>query len=301
MEARTATPVRFRVVPHEEGTLLYQLVSRRLPDTPADAAKRLVKAGGVYVGHLRVRIPTIRVVAGERITVYPDTLKVEELDLESIRIVHRDPSFVVIDKPAGVPVAATREGARGTLAEALRRLLESEGLTRPYVGVVHRLDQGASGLVLFTIRGIANSSLHKQFVDHEIRRTYRVVVTGDAPDEVTCDRSIVVRPGGRGVRIAKDGEPRAKSALTRFHRLTPSAPIVGTTLYEVELVTGRTHQIRVHAAELGHPVLGDRRYGHDGDAPERLHLHASSLAFTHPLEGTPVVVQAPLPDWAAAA
>jgi RluA family pseudouridine synthase len=296
MEGRSV--VRFRVVPQEEGTMLFQLVARRLSDLSTHAAKDLVRAGAVYVGHLRVRIPTVRVVAGERITIHPRALEVAEAAPDLVRFVHRDPSFVIVDKPPGIPVASTREHARGTLAEALRRALEREGLVRPYVGVVHRLDQGASGLVLYTIRDIANKSLHRQFVEHSIRRSYRVLVHGDCPDTFECEAPLVERPGGRGVRVDRDGHPRAKPAHTRFTRLRPAAPIDGTSLLQVELVTGRTHQIRVHAAERGFPVVGDRRYGSPDDPAERLHLHAWRLEFTHPLDGTTVTAQTELPAWA---
>jgi RluA family pseudouridine synthase len=277
--------------------MLAQLVARRLPDVDPKQSKALVRAGAVYMGHLRVRVPTVRVATGERITVYPQALEHEELDPASLAIVHHDPAFVVLDKPAGVPVAATRDSARGTLAEALRRRLASEGMVRPYVGLVHRLDRGASGLVLFTVRSIANKSIHKQFADHRIERTYRVLVEGDAPAEAVCEAPLVALPGAEGMRVAKSGEPRAKPSRTSFRRLRAATPREGTSLLEATLDTGRTHQIRIHAAQLGHPVVGDRRYGR-GREGEALHLHAYRLAFDHPVDGTPIELQASMPDWA---
>jgi RluA family pseudouridine synthase len=284
------------VVENEDGMMLSNIVARRLPEIDADQGKALVKAGAVYMGHLRVRVPSTRVQTGERITVYPEALAHRELDLEALVIVHREESFAVLDKPPGVPVAATKQSARGTLSEALRRKLHAEGVVRPYVGVVHRLDQGASGLVLLTIRGIANKSMHRQFADHSIARSYRVLVDGDAPTAVECDAALAELPGG-GMRVAKLGEPRAKRARTRFRRLEPEVPVAGTSLLEAVLDTGRTHQIRVHAAHLGHPVVGDRRYGRSG-AEQRLHLHAWRLVFSHPLSGGPLAFEAALPDWA---
>jgi len=252
----------------------------------------------VYMGHLRVRVPTVRVVTGERITVYPEALADEELTGDAVVIVHRDPHFVVLDKPIGVPVAATRESARGTLSEALRRALEREGMVRPYVGIVHRLDRGASGLVLFTLRSVANQSLHKQFVEHAIQRSYRVLVHGDAPAELSCELPLLEQHSGTS-KVAPDN-PRAKPAHTRFRRLVAAHPRPGTSLLAAELETGRHHQIRVHAAALGHAVVGDRRYGPAADMEARLHLHAWRLAFTHPIDGTPVTVVAELPEWARA-
>lgn len=309
-------PVRFRVVDSEEGTMIHQLVARRLPQLDVAQARALVKGGAVYVGHLRVRLPTVRVTAGERVTVYPQALEQEALPLDVVSFVHRDPSFVVLDKPPGIPVAQTRQSARGTLAEALRRVLVSEGVLRPYVGVVHRLDQGASGLVLFTVRGVANKSMHRQFVEHRIERRYRVRVLGKPPEHLRCDAPLVELRHGR-VRVAHDGESRARAASTVMRRLEPvHAQVEGqrAALLEVALHTGRTHQIRVHAQSLGFAVLGDRKYGpppgddsqstgerDEGEGePSRLFLHADRLRFEHPETGESLELRAPCPEWARA-
>jgi RluA family pseudouridine synthase len=313
VELTMSRPVRFRVVEPEDGTMLQQLVARRLPGVSQAEAKALVKGGAVYVGHLRVRLPTVRVRTGERVTVYPDALRKQELPPELVHIVYRDAELVVLDKPPGVPVAQTRDSARGTLVEGLRRRLEQEGVLRPYVGVVHRLDQGASGLVLMTVRGVANASLHRQFVEHRIERRYRVRVVGDPPAELRCDAPLVELTHGR-VRVARDGEPRARAATTLLRRVEPvQAEVEGraAALLDVTLETGRTHQIRVHAQTLGYPVLGDRKYGERGGAepehedeedvePPRLYLHADRLAFTHPRTGERIDLRAPRPDWARA-
>ena len=171
-------------------------------------------------------------------------------------------------------------------------------MVRPYVGVVHRLDRGASGLVLFTIRSIANQSMHRQFVEHTIERTYRLLVRGDAPPSASCDTPLLL--GRTGTVRAAPGDVRAKPARTEFTRLRATHPVPGTSLLEARLQTGRTHQIRVHAQTLGHSIVGDRRYGDTelGDDDARLHLHAYRLQFEHPLEHTPVDVRAELPEWA---
>lgn len=296
-------PVRFRVVDSEAGTMLGSLVARRLGDLTAAAGRDLVKAGAVYMGHLRVRVPTVRVVAGERITVYPDALRHRALPSAAVKFVHRDPTFVVLDKPPGVPVAQTKQSARGTLSEALRRVLGQEGMQRPYVGVVHRLDRGASGLVLLTIRDVANRSLHRQFTEHGIDRRYRVLVHGDPPAAATCEAPLLEQRDGK-VCIASDGQARAKSARTEFRRLDSAAP-AGQALLEATLQTGRTHQIRVHAAHLGYPVVGDAKYGaSDAGAPMQgttpeLALHAWRLRFEHPLTGEPLDIRSQPPQWAA--
>lgn len=303
-------PVRFRVVESEEGTLLGNLVARRLGDHSVRDGVDLVRAGAVYVGHLRVRVPTVRVVPGERITVYPEALQHQPLPSAAVKFVYRDPSFVVLDKPAGVPVTQTKQSARGTLSEALRRVLTQEGIARPYVGVVHRLDQHASGLVLFTIRGVANRSLHRQFVDHHIDRRYRVMVRGEPPKAWTCDAALLDKRGTT-VQVAEHGESGSRTARTDFTRLSAaSPPQAGQALVQASLHTGRTHQIRVHAAHSGFPIVGDLRYGDElppsadaaGDRAEaRLLLHAWRLDFDHPVSGERLEVMSTPPDWAAAA
>ena len=268
------------------------------------------------------------VAAGERVTVYLEALDAQPFDPDRLVFVHRDEDFVVVDKPAGIAVSPVRETAVGCLSEALIHKLEAEGITRPYVGVVHRLDRGASGLVLFTTRSVANKSVHKQFVEHEIRRGYRIRVRplpgrGAPPAEFRCDAALVKRREG-GVVVAAPGVAGAMPAASRFRHVAEVPPLSGEGpsehLLDVELETGRTHQIRAHAAHLGFPVVGDHRYGEPapnagpgssggageasddddegGDEHERLCLHAWTLDFSHPLTGAAIHLEAALPDWA---
>ena len=303
----STTPKRFRVIPQEQGMTLRNLLARRVRELDRESAGKLIRAGGVYVNKLRVRLPQVLVAPGERVTVHLDALAAEPLDPALLKFVHRDPDFVVLDKPAGVPVAATRETAVGCLSEALIHALATEGVSRPYVGVVHRLDRGASGLVLFTVRSVANKSLHKQFVEHSIRRGYRLRVqpnpgAGAPAAEIRCDAPLVkLREGG--VAIAQPGASGAMSAVTHFRHVAEVPPLSGNGpsehLLDAELETGRTHQIRAHAAHLGFPIVGDRRYGSaSADLHERLCLHAWTLEFAHPQTGAPLRFEAPLPDWA---
>jgi RluA family pseudouridine synthase len=303
----STSPKRFRVIPQEQGMTLRALLIRRVRELDRESAAKLIRAGGVYVNKLRVRLPQVLVAPGERVTVHLEALDAQPLDPARLSFIHRDPDFVILDKPAGIPVAPTRETAVGCLSEALIHALEAEGVHRPYVGLVHRLDRGASGLVLFTIRSVANKSLHKQFVEHSIRRSYRIRVRprldhGAPPAEVTCDAPLVkLREGG--VAITEPGAHGAMTAVTHFRHVAEVPPLCGTGpaehLLDVELETGRTHQIRAHAAHLGFPVVGDRRYGvATPEDPDRLCLHAWTLDFTHPRTGAAQHFEAPLPDWA---
>src|SRR5207245_651976 len=152
------------------------------------------------------------------------------------RIVHEDADLIVVDKPAGLPVSATRQSA----AHALDALLRADG--RDYVGVLHRLDLAASGLVALSRRRAANAALHAQFAGHTARREYVALLAGTlATDEGRFTAPVA-----------------GKAAATRF-RVCERRP--SATLVALALETGRSHQIRVHAAGAGHPVVGDRRPG----------------------------------------
>lgn len=314
-------PLRFRVIPVEQGLSLRNLLNRRIRELDREQCAELIRRGGVYVNRLRIRLPQVLVAPGERITVYRSALDAVALDPESLVFVHREPDFVVLDKPAGVPVAATRETAVGSLGEALVARLAREGVKRPYVGVVHRLDRGASGLVLFTTRSIANKSLHQQFRDHQMQRRYRLRTLAldpskPVPDAITVDTPLVRLRGG-GVELGTKGSANAIPAITHLRHVGVFAD--GEHLWDAELETGRTHQIRAHVASLGFPIVGDHRYGPgtgpsdesppddevdgDGDDAGEAHgpilLHAWQLEFTHPTRGTALEFAAALPPWAS--
>lgn len=294
---------RFRVIPAEDGLTLRSLLSRRLVDLSKEQCLWLVHAGAVYVNRLRVRLGTVRMAAGERVTVYLQALQLPRLSPDDLKIVYREESFMVVDKAAGVPVSPTKMSAYGCLSDAVIQFLEREGVTRPYVGVVHRLDQPASGLVMFTTRSALNKSIHQLFVDHRIERTYRALCWGDFPSQ-PCDGAIAELPDG-GSEVVHVGHASARPARTEFKQLRSQASPEEKgiqSLMQAELSTGRHHQIRVHAAHLGHPIVGDRRYANEhsqeSSASEVLHLHADRLAFQHPLSKADLCFESELPNWA---
>lgn len=310
-------PARFRVIPVEQGLSLRNFLSRRMHDLDRVQCAALIRRGGVYVNRLRIRLPQVLVAPGERITVYREALDAEPLDPASLVFVHRERDFVVLDKPAGVPVAAVRETSVGCLSEALVAQLEHEGIKRPYVGVVHRLDRGASGLVLFTIRSIANKSLHQQFREHRMGRRYRLRThaldaSREAPAAITIDTPLVRLRGG-GVQLGTAGGQDAIPAITHLRHVARLELGEGRVehLWDAELETGRTHQIRAHVASIGFPIVGDHRYGPGGsgeadedddeqdeqDAHGRLLLHAWQLDLEHPSSGVALHFETPLPIW----
>jgi 23S rRNA pseudouridine1911/1915/1917 synthase len=218
----------------------------------------------------------------------------------SLPILYVDASLVIIDKPAGLLSVPSSPDATGEDTALLRVEDYARHLTprRPYVGVVHRIDRGTSGALAFALTAEARSALRGLFRDHRMEKRYVALVLG----EPSVEKGVVDAPirdsyagGKRGV--AKDGEA-SRPALTRF---TVLERLPGAALLEVELGTGRQHQIRVHLAHVGLPIVGDAVYRPEASrrAPitvRRPMLHARTLAFTHPLTGIPVRAESALPD-----
>ena len=206
-----------------------------------------MRDGGVYIGRSRVEDPARRLHAGERITVH----EARGVDV-GVEIAYRDADVLVVEKPAGIPTQATRERSRGALDREVQR-------GEPSARLFHRLDRDASGLVLFTRSVEAQRRFSEWLAAGLVERRYAAVVWGHMrPDEGILDRPIGPDPSDRRRMTAGLGRP----ALTRF-RVMKRGSIEGapTTLLELDLVTGRTHQIRVHLSDAGYPLCGDRLYG----------------------------------------
>jgi len=217
----------------------------------------------------------------------------------SLPVLHQDDAVLVVDKPAGLlavptsPEAEDEDTALARVQEYVRHLTPRH----PYVGVVHRIDRDTSGTLAFALSPAARPALRALFREHRIERRYAALVEGDP----RADRGQVDLPihdvyrGGRR-RVARAGEA-SLPALTRWAVVERFA---GAALLEVELATGRQHQIRVHLAHVGLPILGDHVYGRGraGSSPvavPRQMLHARLLSFAHPLSGLPVRAESPLP------
>lgn len=206
-------------------------------------------------------------------------------------VVHEDGALLVVNKPPGVLAHPVLPAQTGTLANAVAHHLARQGLP-PRVHLVHRLDRDTSGLVLVAKSPAVHGRLDRQLRARTLRREYLALADGRMED----DEGLIDAPIGRDPddpplrAVHPDGAP----ARTRFAVVEryPAA-----TLARLELLTGRTHQVRVHLAHLGHPLLGDRWYGRRAlDRIPRQALHAFRLSLTHPESGDPMTFEAPMPD-----
>ena len=218
-----------------------------------------------------------------------------------LAVLVEDPLFVIVDKPAGLLTVQTAEHESDTLFARALSYLQHRYRRRAWVGVVHRLDKDTSGALVFARTREALRDLQEKFRTHSIDREYVAIVEGDVRAAGVFDAALVADRGDRRRGVARGGEP-GKRAVTRYK---PIERLGRATLVSVRLETGRTHQIRVHFSEAGHPVVGDSVYRRRG-APvrpveaSRQMLHARQLGFAHPKTGEPVRAVSPIPgDFAA--
>lgn len=216
--------------------------------------------------------------------------------MSALTILFEDADLIAVDKPPGLPTVPTADPARPSLVRQLEAELRERGF-RGTLGVHQRLDRDTSGVVMFTKTPEANPGLARQFAAGEVRKTYLALVARPRRTlrEAWSVESRIGRVGkGRMASVATGGQP----ARTDF-RLVGRWPLA--LLVEARPRTGRTHQIRVHLAESGLPVLGDAVYGGVSRGAERSLLHAAVLELRHPVTGAPLRIESPLPAAFAAA
>ncbi len=260
-------------------------------------AQTLIDLGHVWVdGQVRPKRHLVR--AGERVEVEPET----SLDHAAVvdvafTVAYEDEYLLVVDKPAGVVVHPARGHWTGTLAQALAG--RGAGGDEPWrAGIVHRLDRDTSGLLVVAKSDAVHRVLKSLLARRALRREYLALVDGHpSARSGTIDAPIGRHRRDRVLMSVDTDQPREARTHFEIERLLPSA-----ALLRVVLETGRTHQIRVHMAAIGHPIGGDKQYGvADRFGLQRQFLHAARLSFEHPVAHTPVDVSSPLPDDLAAA
>ncbi len=301
-DATDAPAVRFLTVAEEfSGQRLDNFLITALKGAPRTLVYRIVRTGEVRVNKGRVK-PDYRIQPGDVIRVPPLRVSEEKpaarptTTLQKLlagRIVHDDDNLLVVNKPAGLAVHGG-SGISIGLIEALRALRPEQAAS---LELVHRLDRDTSGLIMVTGHRPLLRALHGQLRDGDMDKRYVALLTGrlgGSQHRVDAPLLKVERPTGEAVvRVSRDG----KTAITIF---TVLERFKDATLVEAHLLTGRTHQIRVHAQHLGHPLVGDDKYGRDADNARfkalglsRLFLHARALRLTLP-SGKKLALEAPL-------
>lgn len=267
----------------------------------------ILSGGGVSVDGKIILKSSLNVTAGQHLVAIlppPETGIVEPDPSVFVDVVLDDPDFAVINKAPGQVVHPGAGQRTGTLVAGLLALfpemqeLSEEGICDPLrPGIVHRLDKGTSGVLVVakTPEGFANLSI--QLAERLMERTYLGMVEGHVAEE----RGVVDAPIGRSTRTPTLMAVRAdgRAARTGYEVLSRIDKPHAMTLLRLQLDTGRTHQIRVHMATIGHPVVNDPRYGHRRERrlPEdRFFLHSTTLAFAHPRTDEWIVTNVPLPD-----
>jgi len=287
------------LVPAADRPRALDAVVRTLFSLSWNEARARIVSGKVQVGET-VRVdPLFRVRDPSLVTLNMNAPKPRTPVLPPGAIVHVDAHVVVVDKPSGVSTVPFDEGETGTLDERVRDWLSEEGRRargggRPPLGVVHRLDKETSGLLVFTRTWLAKQSLTQQFRAHTVLRRYLAIAAGDVKTQTI--RSDILANRGDGLRGTRPNDARGQRGQ-RGHALGQGQRAVthvtaleslpgGATLVECKLETGRTHQIRIHLSEAGHPLVGEKVYIRDYRGEElrapRMMLHAAELGFVHP-------------------
>ncbi len=286
------------VVCPEAGARMDVALAQLLPEVSRSAAQRLLEEGRVTCGGRTVK-KNERTEAGQTLEVAlpePEPLDVRPQAIP-LDVAYEDDDVIVVNKPKGLVVHPAAGHPDGTLVNALLyhcagSLSGINGVLRP--GIVHRIDKDTSGLVIAAKNDFAHQALAAQLEDHTLARTYEAVVVGGIrEDGGTVDAPIGRSPADRKKMAVVAGGRRA---VTHFRVLERYR---GYTRVECRLETGRTHQIRVHMAYRGHPILGDTVYGRKKPelGQDSQCLHARELTFLHPRTGRPVTVTCGLPDY----
>ena len=283
----------------QDGERSDAFLARSVPDLTRSAAQKLLEQGMVKRNGIALR-KNDRLSAGEELELTlpdPEPLDVVPQNIP-LDVVYEDEDVIVVNKPVGLVVHPAPGHPDGTLVNALlyhcgSSLSGVNGVLRP--GIVHRIDRDTSGLIIAAKNDRAHLALAQQLQDHSLARTYEAVTVGGLKeDEGTVDAPIGRHPVDRK-KMAIDRK-NGKRAVTHY---TVLARYPGYTHVQCRLETGRTHQIRVHMASIGHPLLGDVVYGSKKPWPGLAGqcLHARKLRFVHPSTGELVEVECPLPQW----
>ncbi|MCQ2379981.1 MAG: RluA family pseudouridine synthase [Victivallaceae bacterium] len=288
-----------------DGLRLDQLLAAGITECSRSFLRKLIEDGAVEINGETCEVPRRQIKTGESVLITipdPEPL-VPEADDFDFEILYEDDVMLVIDKPAGVVVHPAPGNTEGTVVNALLgrypALRDSLDQFDNRPGIVHRLDKDTSGVLVVAKTPESQFALTKSFAEHKVSKTYLAIVRG-VPEKLDGEiRTLIGRhPVNRKKMAVVDRN--GKEAITCYH-VTDCGYIghVPVSILEVDILTGRTHQIRVHMAHIGHPVIGDELYGGGRtgiEAAERQMLHAYRIRLPHPVTGETLKLKAKIPD-----
>ncbi len=307
MTSREANTQVHLVTKEQHGLRIDQCVPQGFASLSRRKARQLIGEGCVWINGRVIRVHSRKVSAGDRITVKLEDANPNDLDVMEAEssenanhfaedidwdvhggrpsFLFRDKYIAILDKPSGIPTEPTRREDLRTCLRQVEAIQREEGLHphRQYVAAAHRLDAQASGVLAFALRKKAAAELSSQFAVRTAKRVYRALVVGNVEKDEDELHHHLTRVGP-GVRQGVVSADRGKHAITNYQVLERFGAV---TLVELQLQTGRTHQIRVQMAEVGHPLVGDWLYlpkerEHECPKGDRVMLHAVSLSLVHP-------------------
>lgn len=288
-----------RLTADRAGERCDQFLSRQLPELSRSAAARLLEEGAVTLGGLPVKKNYRTAPGDELVLVLPDPAAVDLLPQDiPLDVAYEDGDVIVVNKAVGMVVHPAAGHPDGTLVNALlyhcgKSLSGINGELRP--GIVHRIDRDTSGLIIAAKNDFSHLALAEQLQDHSLYREYEAVAVGGFREDSGTVNAPIGRHYNDRKKMAVD-HLRGREAVTHWMVLERFS---GYTHLQCRLETGRTHQIRVHMASIGHPLLGDVVYGGKKPYPGLAGqcLHARRLSFIHPRTGERVTVECPLPEY----
>lgn len=287
-----------KIIVQEENQRIDSYISNMRNDLSRVAIKRLIEDEKILVNGKKVKV-SYKVQVGDEITIEKELPKKVELKAENIpiEVVYEDEDIIVVNKPKGLVVHPGNGNQDGTLVNAIMAICKDSlsgigGEIRP--GIVHRLDKDTSGILIIAKNDKAHINLSEQIKNREVDKRYIALVRGNIEENEATIKMPIARSqkDRKKMAVSKDG----KEAITHFKVLKRYG---NYTLLELKIDTGRTHQIRVHLAEIGHPVIGDEVYS-NGKNEFNVHgqmLHSKKIKFKHPSTGKIIELEAEIPEY----
>jgi 23S rRNA pseudouridine1911/1915/1917 synthase len=277
-------------LPVTKTTPLLEFLEASFPELSRTEVKRFLKFESVRVNGRSITQFDWKLKAGDdvRVLTAGETRGIEGLG--NVRIVFEDKDLLVVDKPPGLLTVATEKEKEKTLYFRLMHYLREKSRGRERVFIVHRLDREVSGLLVFAKSEDVKLTLQKNWNRYE--KFYVAVVEGGPPEKSGTIHTYLSEDPLGNVTSSDEPGRDSRDAVTRYRVLKSSKHY---SLMEVELETGRKHQIRIHMADLGCPIAGDKKYGAQSDPLKRLALHAGKLRFSHPVTREPMSFEQPIP------